>query len=288
MDVLTEAVLLILIGFFIGFLCFTVGIGGGPFLIPLFLIYFALGLNFARGTSVFSIFISSIGGLIIHIRHHHIDWKKVIFFSVSSILGSITCILILNVVQVNTAIFSIIFAIFLLILATNLIKSLIQQIRIPKTKSIQNDQTSIQSENKLVQNPTDYPGFKHEFRVKNAIAISIPIFFFSGFISFFLGIGGAVINTPILYGVFNYPILLATAQSISILTITTGFYSIVFGIRGQINFFIGILIAIGMSMGSIFASHNAYRISQNKILFVLICILIYTITVSILFALGSI
>jgi uncharacterized membrane protein YfcA len=112
---------------------------------------------------------------------------------------------------------------------------------------------------------------------KKALMKAIPLFFIIGFLSNFLGIGGGVFNTPLLHTVFQFPIHFATAESTSILFVNSIYNFIIFAIRGQVDYVIGISIGSGMVIGSYIGASIAPKIPKHYILLILIGLIVYTI-----------
>ena len=105
---------------------------------------------------------------------------------------------------------------------------------------------------------------------------AVPLFFLAGFAATFFGIGGGVINTPTLYGVFNLPIHYATAGSTSIIFFTAIFNTITYGIQQKINWVIGITMGLGMMVGGRIGAKFASRISRWLTLMIITVLLVIT------------
>jgi uncharacterized membrane protein YfcA len=73
----------------------------------------------------------------------------------------------------------------------------------------------------------------------------------AGFVANLLGIGGGIINTPSLHIILNFPIHNSTAISTSIIFFTAIYNTIIKSLTGQIDYLIGLIIAIGSILGSI-------------------------------------
>jgi uncharacterized membrane protein YfcA len=79
----------LIISLVIGFCAGILGIGGGPFLIPLLMFVFHTDIKNIPGTSVFIVFISSIFSLAQHMAGNNIDYSRALPLAAAAIAGSI-------------------------------------------------------------------------------------------------------------------------------------------------------------------------------------------------------
>ena len=79
----------LLISLVIGFCAGILGIGGGPFLIPLLIFIFHTEIKNIPGTSVFIVFISSLFSLVQHMADRNIDYIKALPLAAAAIIGSV-------------------------------------------------------------------------------------------------------------------------------------------------------------------------------------------------------
>ena len=79
----------LIISLVIGFCAGILGIGGGPFLIPLLMFVFHTEIQKIPGTSVFIVFISSLFSLVQHVTDGNIDYIKALPLAIAAIIGSV-------------------------------------------------------------------------------------------------------------------------------------------------------------------------------------------------------
>ena len=79
----------LILSFLIGFCAGVLGIGGGPFLIPLLLYVFFVEEDKLSGTSVMIVLISSAFSLGQHILNSNLDYSKILPLAVGAIIGSL-------------------------------------------------------------------------------------------------------------------------------------------------------------------------------------------------------
>ncbi|MGZ9587136.1 sulfite exporter TauE/SafE family protein [Paenibacillus marinisediminis] len=78
---------MLVIGFFVGFVSGLFGIGGGSLFVPLMVLLFRYPAHIATATSMFVIFLSSILGTTVHAWNGAIDWSLVLVLAPSAWIG---------------------------------------------------------------------------------------------------------------------------------------------------------------------------------------------------------
>ena len=261
-------VLLIIIGIIVGTLSTLGGIGGGVLIIPIFITLTDIDLLVAKGTSLFMILLSSGVGTLTHYRNGRINLKKILVFAVFSIAGSFFSLLILSLISIDNTIFNLLFGLFEIFIALRMILKARKESGNEKTKILQlttgvNEDVSPEVAEKI----------KFHVDNKKGLFVSLFLFFLSGMLATFLGIGGGVINTPTLYGVLNFPIHDAAAASTGIIFINMVFNVIGYGIKGQIDWILGLVMGFGMMIGSFFSAHHAIKIPRTITLYIISALL---------------
>ena len=271
-------VIMFLVAIFIGILVTLGGIGGGPLLMPFFLLVLELEEYTAKGTSIFIILMSSGIASIVHFRNKRFSVRTAIILGGIATLGSITSTFIFDRVSVERDLFLLIFTLFLCYIVVKLLRSLIRDNR--NDKSAQNKKTMEKTENNTqTQNGNNQEeSFNCDILcMKIDLKKIIPLFFIIGFLSNFLGIGGGIFNTPILHTIYHYPIHFAAAESTAVLFVNSLYNFIIFAVRGQIDFVIGLAIGLGMVIGSLIGSSVAPKIPKRYISLTLIGLIVFTI-----------
>ena len=237
--------LLLLLGFLAGTISVIAGIGGGVFFVTFMTLLFSIPIDIAIDTSTFIILIASAAGFITYYRDKRIDLKRTLIFATFSILGGLTCTIILLFFTIENYLLKVLFASTLLIAGINMINKAI------KTKRKFNSQKF---------DVQDFSLKDHDY--KSNFKRAIPLFFAAGFIAYLLGIGGGIINTPVLNIILLYPIHNSTAMSTGIIFFTAIINTIFKFFLGQIDILIGIVIALGAVLGSIFGAKISNKIPK--------------------------
>ena len=242
--------LLIILGFFSGLVSVIAGVGGGVFFVSILTLLFFIPINIAIDTSTFIILTSSLAGFIIYLKQKRTTLKLTIIFSSFSILGSFSASLLFMFIKVDDYILKVLFASVLLIAGLNMIYKAIH------TRRNMNAQNEIEN---------DFSLKEHNFKIN--LKKTMPLFFLAGFIANFLGLGGGIINTPALHIILKYPIHNSTAISTSIIFFTAIYNTIIKALYGQIDYLVGITIAIGSIVGSIFGAKISNKMPKTYLQF---------------------
>lgn len=79
---------LIFVGLFMGVVSSYFGMGGGWLLVPILIYLFRITPTYATATSVFSLFLYSIVGVLINVTHQNMDWSAVIWGGIGVLIGA--------------------------------------------------------------------------------------------------------------------------------------------------------------------------------------------------------
>ena len=197
-------ILMILIAFPVGFLAGLFGIGGGLITVPfLFFIFDSLNVNkdylmhLAVGTSFSIIVPTSIVSVLTHKKHDSVDFSVIKNYAIFVIIGVLSGTIFAATLRTESLL--LFFTIIVFVLGTYLIN---------------------------LKNKTD------ELKTNFNLIPRILLGFVSGFISATMGIGGAIMNVPILR-YFGYPISKAIGSAVAIGSVISLFGAIGFIITGS-------------------------------------------------------
>ncbi|TFG04313.1 MAG: sulfite exporter TauE/SafE family protein [Promethearchaeota archaeon] len=251
-------IILILLGFLVGIVSSIAGIGGGVFFVPIMTLILLYPINKAIDTSTFIILISSGVAFAVYLKDKKIALKPTLIFTAFSILGSLTCTLLTFYFKFDNSLLKILFATTLIFAGLNMIRKALTFRKRTKNQDIEEED--------------DFSLMDHDYR--SNLFKSIPLFFLAGFVANLLGIGGGVINTPALNIVLGYPIHNSTAISTGIIFFTAIFNTIIKSIYGEIDYIVGIFIAMGAVLGAAFGARISNRITKVHLQFLVAFILI--------------
>lgn len=251
-------ILLLVLGFIAGLISSIAGVGGGVFYVPIMVLIFLLPIKTAIDTSAFIILITSGVAFLVYLKDERIELKPTLIFSTFSILGSLTCTLIFLFINLGNTVLRLLFATILISAGLNMMRKGLH------SRRIMNSQDSEKQEEFILSD--------HDY--KSNLYKSIPLFFFAGFLSNLLGIGGGVINTPALNIVLGYPIHNSTAMSTGIIFFTAIVNVIIKSIYGQIDYMVGLFISIGAVLGAAIGAKISNKIPKVHLQFFVAIILI--------------
>lgn len=254
-------IILVSLGLLFSFLCTIVGEGGGAFYVSFMCIFLFLPINISIDTSNFIILITSAPAFIMYLRNNRTNTRLTIAFSFFSILGSLISTILLIFITIEKIFLNLLFCILLFFIGINMVYKAFK------------DKRNIESENQINKFFDDT--FLDNYNYKNNMKQGIPLFFFAGFMSNLLGIGGGIVNTPALNIVLNFPIHYATAVSISMVFITAIFNSFSKIIFGNINYLVGFLIGLVSIIGSSLGAKYSNKIPKFHLKFIVGFLLLF-------------
>jgi uncharacterized membrane protein YfcA len=112
----------------------------------------------------------------------------------------------------------------------------------------------------------DSDGKRYQYRFNLALAIVAS--FGIGFVSSLLGIGGGIVQVPILTSFFGFPAHLASATSQFVQIFTSGFGTLTHIFRGDYASFVGVTIAlaVGVIIGAQIGAAISRRVAGSSII----------------------
>lgn len=267
---------IMLLGFIIGFLSGTFGIGGGFLLTPLLRYVFGIPFETAIGSGLCVVAISSITGAIVHYRKGNVSFKlaaALICGSVPGVEAGIRILTYLKTCSLQGAstltpfTFDLILGIaFIVLLLFSMVLIILDIYRMSHRTIPQ-----------VVRNLQTYQltFFTHWYKIKHHTGsvhhdslnmMFLVVFGFAvGILSGFLGIGGGVIVTPVLVSLLGLPSVLVIGTSLFQLSITGSAGAILHTLRGHTDFVLVLFIATMSIGGSITGSRFVSRIRGKMI-----------------------
>jgi uncharacterized membrane protein YfcA len=232
---------LIPLGFFTGGYGTLIGAGGGFVLAPaLLLIYPGEAAETITSISLAVVFFNALSGTFAYARSNRIDFKTGLIFAVATMPGAVIGALV--TAAISRARFNLVFGLLLIAVAVFLAFN-------PGPKG-------------AAQLAQASSGTKSNSRLSSrALFIGVGLSTIFGFLSSFLGIGGGFLYVPALVYLLDFPIHIATATSLFVLTITALTGSVTHLAAGLFHH--GFDRAIALSIGAIFGAQVAARLSQH-------------------------
>jgi len=217
----------ILIGIFVGFLSGFFGIGGGTILIPI-LLFLGFGFKGAIGISVTQMMLSSIFGSYLNYKKGLLKIKKGLSLAIGGAIGAAFSGLIVKYTPKE-----ILGAIFLSLVLIAIIRFFFSGVEINSEEPINN---------------------------KTLFFIG----FFVGMISISVGVGGAILITPILVGFLKYRLKTTVSLSLFFVVFSSiaGFISQ--SVAGHINYKEGFIIGFASLIGTYIGIKLYHKINPKN------------------------
>jgi len=241
MDRYLQLLWLIPLGFLAGGYGTLIGAGGGFVIAPvLLLIYPSEAPETVTSISLAVVFFNALSGTIAYTRSKRIDYKSGAIFAAATIPGAVSGAL--ATTSVSRAKFNLVFGILLVAVAIFLALN-------PGKKVAA----------RVAQASLDAPRIaKPSARTLLAGVVLSMIF---GFISSFFGVGGGFLYVPALVYLLHFPVHIATATSLFILTITAFAGSATHVAAGLFHH--GVRRAIALSIGAILGAQVGAWLSHR-------------------------
>jgi uncharacterized membrane protein YfcA len=264
-------ILYALTGIGVGFVAALLGLGGGFIMVPLLNLVFGIPIHQSIGTSLFTIVFTSSSSSVEYVRKRISDLKLAAMMIPFTITGA--------VVGANISVLipeDILRAIFGVVLFIASVRMFLKR-NLKDKSDLKSDTSSSESESKFLcvkRVCTDLDGTQFEYTV------SIPLIalfgFFAGLSSGLLGVGGGIIQVPVLNLVFGIPIHVAIATSLFIIIFTSVFGMTTHLFLGNVLISIGILLAIGTVIGGQIGARTAQKINREKLRKIFAIVLAFT------------
>jgi uncharacterized membrane protein YfcA len=248
-----SVLILPLVAFCIGIIAAMLGIGGGVFAVPalqLLPLGSTMGLSpqMAAGTSLAMIVFKAFSSTVGYGRQGRIDYKIGLLMATATVPGSFIGALLTTFI--DEAILILIFAVFLLYVASRMIFSYSIPINLGSSKRVG-----------FIWNRRIVDSRGEVFEYSSNVPLGLILAFFAGISSGLLGIGGGSLIVPILHYALAFPIHLAVGTSVFIMI-----FSAISGVSthaylGNVQFDFALLLAIGVVFGAQIGALLSRRVS---------------------------
>nr|MDO8119413.1 sulfite exporter TauE/SafE family protein [Candidatus Sigynarchaeota archaeon] len=233
------------LGVLVGAFAALSGTGGGALNVPIFTLVLLLPIDIAVGTSLLVMFFNSISTNYAYFKQKRVDYKTgAIMLGASlpmSIVGSLMTGLVTDSFAEGERIMTVVFYIGLFIISLVILFK-------GKGNGLSEKEFACDSRWCIQRILIDRDGVKFEYAF-NWVKV-LPIAGLAGFVSGFLGLGGGVIQVPMLYGVCGMPmhVTVATSGFIILFNAITGVTTKLF--MNDTDLVVGLIFAAGTIIGA--------------------------------------
>jgi len=252
---------LIIFGFFIGILGSVMGVGGGVFIVPLLSIFFHLPIQNAIAISLVAIIVTSTTVATVNVEKGLANVRLGISLEMTMALGSIIGALLMT--RLNGRWLSILFALFLFPVSISMyLKS---KNKFPLKQKTNKDTDDMEKKNVYGSSFFDPSVGEHINYFVDNMSLAMLFSLFSGALSGLLGLGGGIIQVPVMNLICKIPIKAAAATSNFMIGVSAATSTIIFFKKGFIIEDIAIILSLGVALGSIIGIKTLYKAKSDKI-----------------------
>jgi uncharacterized membrane protein YfcA len=231
------------------------GLGGGVLLVPLLTLIFGLPINKAIGISLVAIIATSSGAAGNYLRSGVADLRLGLILVLATAVGG-GCGGYFAV-YFSHQLLSFLFGLVLLYASVNMVLR-----RRTENETPDRGEPGVDSPDRRM------------FSSRGAVAVGGS--FFAGGISGLLGVGGGIVQVPIMYLILKVPLKVATATSAHMIGITALSGSLFYYFRGEVDPLIMAPTTIGVFLGATLGSWAAPKIRADVIKSVFVAVLLYS------------
>jgi uncharacterized membrane protein YfcA len=237
-------------GLVAGILGSALGVGGGFLIVPILTLALGLPIKVAIASSLVAIVANSCTAAGIYTKARITNIKLGLLLETVTIPGAIIGGFIAAIIA--PSVLSVIFGLALIYAAYTMItpKYLMPEDNLSTDNSIARDNTTANLSSSLANSYYDQNLDKVVTYKVSRTPAGLGVGFFSGVLSSLLGIGGGIVNVPVMHIIMGVPIKAAIATSTFIITITAAAGALIYHYYGYIYPLIIAPLAIGIVIGA--------------------------------------
>ncbi|WP_159723229.1 sulfite exporter TauE/SafE family protein [Enterococcus sp. CSURQ0835] len=264
----TQILLLLVIGIFAGILGSILGIGGGIILTPALTLLFGLDIQYAISASIVSVIATSSGATIAYLKDDLLNLRIAMFLEIATTIGAIVGAILTGLVP--TGFLFVLFGSFLLFSTINMLQKL-------RGKSeVLHQAKSDRLAEKLKLNSTYFDKATQQqidYQVEK-VPGGFAMMFGAGLASGLLGIGSGVFKVTAMDTIMKMPLKPSSATSNLMMGVTAAASAMVYFFRGTILPQIAGPLAIGVLIGATIGSRIMQQLQPKWIRLIFIPILV--------------
>jgi uncharacterized membrane protein YfcA len=267
--------LLILTGCFAGLLGAMIGIGGGLIVVPALVLGFGVDLKIAIAASLVAVVASSTAAGSVYVGKGLANMRLGMCLEIATTLGGISGGLL--AVLIPTPVLSVLFALLMVVTSTLILRSK------DPSKAVQPKDTdtiaSLDGHESVGSLSGSYYDPFHKTLIHytaERLHLGSAVSFCAGIMSGLLGVGGGFMKVPAMALGMKVPVKVAAATSNFMIGVTAASSLFVYFSRGLIHPLIAAPIAIGITIGAIFGTSVAQKVSPTLLRKIMSVLMILT------------
>lgn len=241
------------------------GLGGGVFLVPIFTLFFGIDPKIAVGASAVSVITNSVIGSTNHLRAGFTNLRLAMLLGTLTSIGAFIGATI--AVAIDEDVLGVIFGTVLLYSALSMLRR--RAAPVPNAGHDTPDPARLQG--RYVDPATG----REVNYVPTQLRLGLGISSGAGVLSGMLGVGGGVIQVPLMNLFMGVPVKAAAGTSAFLVGLTSVATATVFYADGKIDPTIVVPTMIGVFAGSQIGSHLTRRLQTQRLIIVFVTVLAY-------------
>ena len=253
--------LLVIFGFFIGILGSVMGVGGGIFLVPMLVLVIKIPIHQAIAVSLVAIIATSSAVASVNIERGLANMRLGVTLEVTTAIGSIAGALVSGVLAPDRVRF--LFAVTLFPVAAGMF---MKARRALKHGHHAASPVPAEALSRVFDSEFFDPSInsRTSYRVRNILPASF-ISFFAGGLSGLLGLGGGIIQVPVMNLMCGVPIKAAAATSNFLIGVSAAASAFIYFRKGYLLPDLAAAVVIGVLFGSFAGIYLLYKARSEKI-----------------------
>ncbi len=241
--------ILMVTGFLAGILGAMLGIGGGVIIVPTLTVALGVPIHYAIGNSLVAIVANALTATGIYIKNRMANLKLGLLLSCTLVPGAVAGAFLSSILPAYTL--AVFFAALLIYVAYNIYPFKRRRNNQVEYKRLNDEGEKEHRTNAWLDESYYDPAFHEEIRYSvYRKDLGLVAGFFGGCVSSLLGIGGGVVNVPVMNMIMNVPIKAAVATSSLLLCFTTMAGSIVYAFKGLVLPNLMAPLTVGIYLGA--------------------------------------
>ena len=241
------------------------GLGGGVFLVPMFTLFFDIDPKVAVAASAICVVTNSVVGSSVHIRSGFTNLRLAMLLQVTTATGAIVGALI--ALEVGATLINVMLGVVLLYAAI----SMLRQRRIAPAPPDE----SAPDPHRLRESYRDAATGTIVTYQPEKLAAGMAISGGAGVLSGMLGIGGGVINVPVMNLLMKIPVKAAAGTGSFMVGMTAVATAAVFWAHDQVNPNVVVPAMIGVFLGGQFGSRVTRRVHTDRLVILFVVVIAY-------------
>jgi uncharacterized membrane protein YfcA len=241
------------------------GLGGGVFIVPLFTLFLGVDPKIAVGASAIAVVTNSVVGSTRHLRNRYVNIRLSMLLEISTALGAILGALI--AVAVSAGFLEALLGAVLLYAAWSMLRG--RKVEIANAEPGDSDPMEL-----MAEFPEGKSGNVVRY-VPQRLPFGIGASAGAGVISGMLGIGGGVVQVPLMNLLMKIPLRAAAGTSSFMVGMTAVATASVFYASGNINPQVTVPAMIGVLLGSNIGSILTKRLKTDRLVVVFVVVMVY-------------